>query len=168
MELHAILLKRIALTSVVVPSICLFASPLAAQTNFVFIKGHRAHPTRILARCKNADQIQTQAAVTTLSFLGLDVVRHYELVSGLILLDESSPRVAPATVAAQTPTDPKAQAKRLLDRIASLQNSGLFEYVEPDYIVSLTTTPTDAAFADGTLWGLRNSGQQGGTPGCAS
>src|SRR5207249_11675491 len=35
----------------------------------------------------------------------------------------------------------------------------------PDYIMNLTAPPTDAAFADGTLWGLRNVGQNGGAVG---
>ncbi|MGB7220414.1 MAG: S8 family serine peptidase, partial [Vicinamibacterales bacterium] len=36
-------------------------------------------------------------------------------------------------------------------------------YVEPDYIVRTTAVPNDPQF--GTLWGLRNTGQSGGTAG---
>ena len=49
--------------------------------------------------------------------------------------------------------------------IAAFKNSGLVEYAEPDYIVHATVTnPNDPKFTDGTLWGLHNTGQNGGTP----
>lgn len=54
---------------------------------------------------------------------------------------------------------------RLRERIQELKQSGLFEYVEPDYIVTKVATPTDAAFTDGRLWGLRNTGQKSGKVG---
>lgn len=54
---------------------------------------------------------------------------------------------------------------RLRERIQDLKQSGLFEYVEPDYIVTKSATPTDAAFTDGRLWGLRNTGQKSGKSG---
>lgn len=41
----------------------------------------------------------------------------------------------------------------------------LLRYAEPDYIVYTLTEPNDPAFLDGTLWGLRNTGQNGGTAG---
>jgi subtilisin family serine protease len=48
--------------------------------------------------------------------------------------------------------------------IAQFQNSGQVAYAEPDYIVhAVVTNPNDPKFADGTLWGLRNTGQNGGT-----
>lgn len=43
------------------------------------------------------------------------------------------------------------------------QRSGLFEFVEPDYRVSSSTTPNDPRFQNGTLWALNNTGQSGGT-----
>ena len=62
-------------------------------------------------------------------------------------------------------TDPETKAQQLIDRIAALRNSGLFAYVEPDYVVKASLTPNDSAFVNGTLWGLRNNGQLGGRPG---
>jgi len=50
--------------------------------------------------------------------------------------------------------------------IAQYQKSGLVEFAEPDYLVyANATVPNDPKFVDGTLWGLENHGQSGGTPG---
>ncbi|WP_197705457.1 S8 family serine peptidase, partial [Dolichospermum compactum] len=46
--------------------------------------------------------------------------------------------------------------------LATYRNSSLFEYIEPDYIVTKAATPNDPSF--GQLWGLHNTGQSGGTP----
>lgn len=49
--------------------------------------------------------------------------------------------------------------------IAKYQQSGLVKFAEPDYPVYANgTTPNDPKFVDGTLWGLDNYGQNGGTP----
>ncbi len=48
--------------------------------------------------------------------------------------------------------------------IAQFQSSGKVAYAEPDYIVQRTVTnPNDPKYTDGTLWGLNNTGQNGGT-----
>jgi hypothetical protein len=47
----------------------------------------------------------------------------------------------------------------------NLMASGLFEYVEPDFVIERHSVPNDAAFLDGRLWGLRNNGQNGGASG---
>ncbi len=52
----------------------------------------------------------------------------------------------------------------MLEVMKTLRASGAFEYVEPDYVVRGNRTPTDPAFVSGALWGLRNTGQNGGTP----
>jgi subtilisin family serine protease len=50
------------------------------------------------------------------------------------------------------------------DLIARYQKSGLVEFAEPDYLVYAdTTSPNDPKYVDGTLWGLNNYGQNGGT-----
>jgi subtilisin family serine protease len=54
------------------------------------------------------------------------------------------------------------------DALAKYRTSSLFEYIEPDYIVTAgaltpkATTPNDPSFS--RLWGLNNTGQSGGTP----
>ena len=46
--------------------------------------------------------------------------------------------------------------------IARYQQSGLVEFAEPDYWVRASDIPDDPRYVDGTLWGLNNSGQNGG------
>lgn len=48
--------------------------------------------------------------------------------------------------------------------VEKYQKSGLVEFAEPDYIVHATATPDDPKYLDGTLWGLNNTGQDGGLP----
>ena len=49
--------------------------------------------------------------------------------------------------------------------ISKYQQSGLVEFAEPDYIVHASAAPNDPSYLNGTLWGLNNTGQNGGTPG---
>jgi len=46
--------------------------------------------------------------------------------------------------------------------IETLMATGQFEYVEPNYIWSINSTPNDPSFI--TLWGLHNTGQSSGIP----
>ncbi len=48
--------------------------------------------------------------------------------------------------------------------IAKYQASGLVEFAEPDYLMHACAAPNDPKYQDGTLWGLNNTGQNGGTP----
>ena len=47
--------------------------------------------------------------------------------------------------------------------IAKYEQSGLVVFAEPDYEGQVAGLPNDPKFLDGTLWGLNNSGQNGGT-----
>lgn len=55
--------------------------------------------------------------------------------------------------------------ENLRRRIGELLDTGLFEYVEPDYVGEAVAVPSDLALVDGRLWGLHNFGQQGGKAG---
>jgi len=57
------------------------------------------------------------------------------------------------------------QGKTVQALIAECRKSGLVEFAEPDYARQLALTPNDPKYVDGTLWGLNNYGQGGGTPG---
>lgn len=46
-------------------------------------------------------------------------------------------------------------------QIKEMMDSGNYEFVEPDWLVGIDALPTDSAFTDGKLWGLRNTGQAG-------
>ena len=47
--------------------------------------------------------------------------------------------------------------------IAKCEQSGLVEFAEPDYLGQVYATPNNPKYLDGTLWGLHNIGQNGGT-----
>jgi PKD repeat protein len=53
----------------------------------------------------------------------------------------------------------------LADALTFYRNSGLVQYAEPDVTVHVLLDPNDPRYTDGTLWGLHNTGQYGGTPG---
>gem|GEM_PF-805854 len=53
----------------------------------------------------------------------------------------------------------------ILSLVALYQQSGLVQYAEPDYGVRLLRTPNDFRYWDGSLWGLHNAGNLGGTAG---
>lgn len=134
-----------------------------AQNDKILVKGYQAHSSRIIAKFKDHKKAQIAPALVA---TGLTVQRQIALVPGLVVLDEQPPgNVAGLVAPPQLPIDPKEKALLLARRIAQLQNSGQFDYVEPDYIVNIKAIPGDAAFSDGTLWGLRNTGQNGGMPG---
>lgn len=48
--------------------------------------------------------------------------------------------------------------------VTRYDQSGAVLYAEPDYIRYLNAVPNDPKFTDGTLWGLNNTGQNGGSP----
>lgn len=105
-------------------------------------KNQEVHPTRLLAR--QARGIQPQAAARFLETHGAVIRKHVATVPRLVILDAG---------------------RDAHTKMKALRASGLFEYVEPDYRVHVNLAPTDAAFADGRLWALRNTGQNGGVPG---
>ncbi|HVR36716.1 MAG TPA: S8 family serine peptidase, partial [Methylomirabilota bacterium] len=128
-----------------------------AQPEWIQLGKHEAHPTRILARYKDPEGVRV--ADELLNSLGIQQVREVKLVPGLVAFDvrRDAPRLQ-----AIIPLDP---AENLLERIQKLRATGLFEYVDPDYIHRPARVPTDARFQDGTLWGLRNNGDAGGVVG---
>jgi len=114
------------------------------------------HPTRLLAKFSQDGEFQ--AGASALAVQGVTIHKQVALVPGLVVLDISKNREA---AAAQTDGEKQPD---VLATIKVLRASGLFEYVEPDYLVSASGMPTDQALANGTLWGLHNTGQSGGTP----
>jgi subtilisin family serine protease len=131
---------------------CLFAT---SAVESVKINGKEAHPTRVLAKFKPAADRGDLAASADVA-----VQRRYSQVPGVVTVELADQAKLKARVGGNaTPEAP------LLETIKTLKASGLFEYVEPDYVVHADATPTDRAFLDGRLWGLKNSGLLGGVIG---
>lgn len=88
----------------------------------------------------------------------------------LVVID-LAPTAAAARVAPSATTSGSGEgasavlALRLKERLATLRASGRYAFVEPDYVRRSQAVPSDTAFTDGTLWGLRNTGQASGTAG---
>ena len=134
----------------------LIATALMAQDKPVAKNAGSFHPTRLLA--KYSPNAKVQAAASVLIAEGLAVRREVGLVPGLVVLDTAKNRsvAVPKPIGEESPD--------MLEVMKTLRASGAFEYVEPDYVVRGNRTPTDPAFVSGALWGLRNTGQNGGTP----
>ena len=118
------------------------------------------HPTRILAKFAAGPKAQATMP-SVLGQQGLRIQRQFSMLPGVAVLDLQDANQAKTIQA----LPPKEQTKQLQARIAALRASGLFEYVEPDYVRRATLEPTDAAYTNGTLWALHNFGQSGGTNG---
>jgi len=126
----------------------------ADRVPFIMMDGKRVHPTSVLV--KYGPRVTAANVGATLQAANLRVVKELSVPSRWALLD-SLPQ------APQTP--PGEEARALRDRIDQLRQSGQFESVEPDYVRQLNLLPPDTFFQDGTLWGLRNTGQSGGVAG---
>lgn len=138
-------------------SFCLFSTGFGVE--LATINGSKAIAGQVIVRERQADGPGTLANTEALE--GYSIKRQSSIVPGLMVLSIED------TVGAASDESP---SDRLIKRIKQLRASGHFEYVEPDWIVSTMQTapgplPDDAAFTDGRLWGLRNTGQDGGVAG---
>ena len=75
---------------------------------------------------------------------GASVLKQFPAIGGLMTLE------APNGMSAQ-------------ELLARYRGHALVEYAELDYRVSAVVAPNDPYFSNGTLWGLNNTGQNGGT-----
>ncbi|MFM1749317.1 MAG: hypothetical protein RLZZ188_2983 [Verrucomicrobiota bacterium] len=127
--------------------------------NYIVIGGHRAHPHRLLGRVKPE---AAGSAAAALAAQEMGVLRRSSLSAG----DVTLAALRPVMDAVASHADAESRGEAMQRRIKSLLDSGAFEYVEPDYIVGIQqAVPSDAAFADGRLWALRNNGQSSGLAG---
>lgn len=133
-------------------------SRIVGADAWIHLGNERVHPTRVLAKFKPGTPVglSRELARQTKS----SILRQYSLVPGLAVLEERA-----GAIPAGAEQTEEAKRERLLDRLQALKSSGLFEYVQPDYVHEVLATPTDEAFVDGRLWGLLNTGQNGGKPG---
>ena len=122
---------------------------------WVEFDGHEWHSTQLLARLRDVNR--KEAATKILNDNGMVVVREFKLVPGLICIGLNQGQLVKAKGWSND-----ALIVSLRKRHGILTNSKLFRYVEYDGIVHADATPSDKAYQDGRLWGLRNIGQDGG------
>ncbi|MFP6807667.1 MAG: S8 family serine peptidase [Pseudomonadales bacterium] len=124
----------------------------------VGINGKKARADRIIVKLKSAEGRVAEIASNDGSILmekeGLQVEKQFRHVRGLQRLKLS-----------KTNSLRNQGGRDILQIIKSLRSSGLYEYVEPDWIVHILSEPDDSAYLNGDLWGLRNTGQNGGLSG---
>jgi subtilisin family serine protease len=140
--------------------LCLGGSslPVQAAADTITLGKHEAHATRILARYKSGISSQSSGSITALGQANVSVRRQFSRLPNLVVLEANGIPAADQATAS-------VRANALTARIQALRNTGLFEYVEPDYTVYALAQPDDSRFQDGTLWGLRNLGGSGGVIG---
>jgi len=144
-----------------------YVQSLMAHDNnpWISINGHEAHPTKILARLKAdfKDKAENSELSAVLKFSNSQVVRQYRKgLNGLLLLDQELGEKNGLETGSMT-RDQKAEV--LKERIRQLESSGLFEYVQPNFIRKAILDAADPAYVDGRLWGLDNDGKAGGKTG---
>ncbi|MBC8324455.1 MAG: S8 family serine peptidase [Verrucomicrobia subdivision 3 bacterium] len=131
------------------------AKPLAAELpkGTVMFRGQPAHPSRVMARVKlgtsNAD------LRSALDGIGAQIVNPPNAL-GWVAID------LPAAEGERAALDGEMQ---LMTGLKLLQGTDAFQSAEPDYVLTRAGEPTDEGYANGWLWGLRNTGQNGGRAG---
>lgn len=142
----------------------LITGSLSASTDWIQFEGRDAHPTRILAELAvGGDQIQAQSDIGTLAASwGMEARQPFKHSPELVVFDYAPASSSPRGIKAlREPMD----SSTLKERIAALQATGLYAFVEPDYRMTIGRVPSDQGLSNGELWGLRNTGQAGGVAG---
>jgi subtilisin family serine protease len=140
-----------------------------ALAETVMLNGQEVHPSRILAMpSQTVLPNQQRLASAVARPLGTKVTRPFSLLPELEVIQVDAPDFGSRSLSSlKISADPTAEelAARLQERIDELTASGLYDYVEPDYVRRLSALPADSALGEGKLWGLRNTGQNGGVAG---
>ncbi|BET65195.1 hypothetical protein ASA1KI_01130 [Opitutales bacterium ASA1] len=147
---------------------------------WVQFDGHEVDAARVLVRWKDvSDAIdgpaRIESALRTEEAMALGArptrvaIELFTELDGVGVIEFVDSRETAIAMARGDATTSSAAASlsptQLKSRIGALRASGLFDYVEPDYIQRISATPADLGFSDGRLWGLRNLGQSGGVSG---
>lgn len=128
---------------------------VVAQEGLVTIQGRKASAAGLLVKVKNGTSTaKVRAAKGSLGQMGMEPRAEFR-AKGLMLVGKALKARASAVM---TNAELEQKAKELMA-------TGLYEYVEPDWIVTVNQVPTDTAFSNGSLWGLNNTGQDGGVAG---
>ncbi len=135
----------------------LLGAAVASARADLTIDGQKARSDRLIAKLKPSPAGGRTAALLKRAS-GIAKLRSFKRLPRLVVLEREAGAAGAAAGKADAALALKAEIKRLMA-------TGMFEYVEPDYEVRALATPTDTSFVNGTLWGLRNTGQSGGVAG---
>jgi len=130
------------------------------------LNGKTAVANSLLVKLKKAN-LRENKALTNLQILAADgcvVIKSYKMIPSLYQVSIINEADAKA-VKNNKQLSKKDKGTLLINSMKKMMASGNYEYVEPDWIININDRPTDTAFTDGSLWGLENTGQNGGVPG---
>ena len=142
--------------------------PPELPENYVVVGGHVAHPTRIIARYSAGRGGSASLSSVTFKEGGMTFDQKSLGENGTVTLDVKeggAVGVGSSTGATENLLEAVQNGDALMDKIKALKETGQFDFIEPDFIITVADTPSDGAFLDGRLWGLRNTGQNGGVAG---
>ena len=144
----------------VVLSIAFLSSLIGQDTSpWIQYKGAEVNPKRILARFSNPSLAQDKYLPNgLLQQAGVSVEYRVQSVAGLIVLEQVQGNFQPRAGYQPNKDDLAIQLEK---QLTLLRDSGLFTYVEPDFIWHPSLEATDPAYVDGRLWGLKNAGDPG-------
>ena len=130
-------------------------SSLAQTERFEQIGNHEASSERVIVRYKSDLRDQSvNALANRMGALRVTEARAFREIPSLAVLQFLDP------ILPQSSAD--GERASLMSKIKELEASGLFEYVEPDWRLSINLEPEDLAYNDGRLWGLKNDGSNEG------
>lgn len=128
-------------------------APVRVPEHIVMVHGAPAHPSRVLVRVRpGVDPGTLETTLKSLDATADDAPN----AGGWMTVNLPTPDLELAAQGCEI---------ALLTGLKALQASGAFASTEPDYLVTHSATPSDAAYVQGWLWGLQNDGQSGGTEG---
>lgn len=149
------------------PLILILAAAPCALAEYVRLEdGGEAHPDRLMAKLKPGNEsllTPGSALAAVLADNGLSVLQTFSNLPRLLVLSVNTPLPASA-IAPDMAIRNHSRLARLKQAQAKAQATGFFEYVEFDFIRRINRAPVDPFFTTNRLWGLRNRGEDGGTP----
>jgi subtilisin family serine protease len=135
-------MKLLRFLLVILLAIAVVETPATAQA-----PRNSPHPTRLIAKLK-PERGASNRAGRLFSDQGLVIRKRFRHSADTMVLDETQ-------ASAKANISPQARKLKLLARLNTLRQSGLFEFVEPDYVLTANATASDTAYQNGTLWGLQ-------------
>ena len=133
----------------------LVASSIGQTGRFEQIGNREAFSDRVIVRYKSDVRAQdSNVLANQMRAFRATEVRVFREVPGLAVLQFQDP-ILPQSIGV-------GERVPIINKIKELEASGLFEYVEPDWRLSINLEPEDLAYHDGRLWGLKNDGANGG------
>jgi hypothetical protein len=129
-------------------------NPPAHADGTVKIADRKASATSILARLKPTTERTPSKLDAALKGRKLNTAARFGRIPRMLKLAAADRKKGAGVLTSES----------LAAEIKALENTGLFEYAEPDWIVSASQTPADAALSNGTLWGISIPAKTEGWP----